>query len=126
MLDHTGINVSDFERSKAFYRAALAPLGYRLLKETGLGAGFGVLQGHGRSLDPAGDFWIAPGAPLVPRLHVAFSAASRGAVDAFFERTTSRRCATRRPTAKRSPRETSETAKREWGVPQARTDVTAL
>jgi catechol 2,3-dioxygenase-like lactoylglutathione lyase family enzyme len=86
MLDHTGINVSDFERSKAFYRAALAPLGYRLLKETGLGAGFGVLQGHGRSLDPAGDFWIAPGAPLVPRLHVAFSAASRGAVDAFFER----------------------------------------
>jgi catechol 2,3-dioxygenase-like lactoylglutathione lyase family enzyme len=33
MLDHIGINVSDFERSKAFYRAALAPLGYEIRKE---------------------------------------------------------------------------------------------
>lgn len=79
MLDHTAINVSDFERSKAFYRAALAPLGYRL-------AGFGVVHGHGSSLDPAGGFWLMPGAPHVPRTHVAFSAASREAVDAFFAR----------------------------------------
>ena len=27
MLDHVGIEVSDYERSKAFYEAALAPLG---------------------------------------------------------------------------------------------------
>jgi len=30
MIDHVGINVSDYERSKAFYVEALAPLGYEL------------------------------------------------------------------------------------------------
>lgn len=33
MIDHTGVNVSDFEASRAFYAAALAPLGYELLLE---------------------------------------------------------------------------------------------
>ena len=33
MIDHTGISVSDFGRAKAFYLSALAPLGYRLIKE---------------------------------------------------------------------------------------------
>jgi catechol 2,3-dioxygenase-like lactoylglutathione lyase family enzyme len=28
MIDHVTIGVSDLERSRAFYRAALAPLGY--------------------------------------------------------------------------------------------------
>ena len=28
MIDHVGFPVSDYERSKAFYTAALAPLGY--------------------------------------------------------------------------------------------------
>jgi len=27
MLDHVGLEVSDFDRSKGFYEAALAPLG---------------------------------------------------------------------------------------------------
>ncbi len=31
MIDHTGITVSDFEKSKAFYAAALAPINYTLL-----------------------------------------------------------------------------------------------
>ena len=31
MIDHTGLNVSDFGKSKAFYRAALAPLGYQII-----------------------------------------------------------------------------------------------
>jgi catechol 2,3-dioxygenase-like lactoylglutathione lyase family enzyme len=30
MIDHTGINVSHFERSKEFYTQSLASLGYRL------------------------------------------------------------------------------------------------
>ena len=86
MLDHTGINVSDFERSKAFYRAALAPLRYQIVKERPSAAGFGVVQGHGKSMDPAGDFWIHHGEPQQPRVHIAFNAESRAAVDAFFER----------------------------------------
>lgn len=85
MLDHIGIDVSDVERSKAFYRAALAPLGYRLIKEVPQrrAAGFGVADGQGKSTDPAGDFWIVKGPPT-PSVHIAFNAASRAAVDAFF------------------------------------------
>jgi len=40
MLDHIGIRVADFERSKKFYAAALAPLGYALFMEGASGAGF--------------------------------------------------------------------------------------
>ena len=31
MIDHTGITVADFDRAKAFYDAAMAPLGASLL-----------------------------------------------------------------------------------------------
>lgn len=84
MLDHIGITTSDFARSKEFYRAALAPLGYQLRKELPSAAGFGVVEGYGKSSDPAGEFWIAQGEPQGPRTHIAFSAASRAEVDAFF------------------------------------------
>ena len=83
MLDHTGINVADFERSKAFYRAALAPLGYRLAKEKSNSCGFGAADPSGRVIDPGGDFWIFAGTPHEPRVHVAFNAATRAEVDAF-------------------------------------------
>jgi catechol 2,3-dioxygenase-like lactoylglutathione lyase family enzyme len=33
MLDHIGFPVSDYERAKAFYLKALAPLGYSLIME---------------------------------------------------------------------------------------------
>ncbi len=84
MIDHTGVTVSDFARSKAFYAAALAPLGYEPIMElpssvTGHGdfAGFGV--------PPKPDFWIAGGTPNTPPIHVAFRAASRAVVDAFHQ-----------------------------------------
>ena len=35
MLDHVGISVSDFERSKRIYEQALSPLGYELTMEPG-------------------------------------------------------------------------------------------
>ncbi|MFM2302835.1 MAG: hypothetical protein RLZZ135_238, partial [Cyanobacteriota bacterium] len=35
MIDHTGINVSNFENSKDFYTKALAPLDYKLITEFG-------------------------------------------------------------------------------------------
>ena len=75
MIDHTGVTVSKFEPSKAFYRAALAPLGYAMLKEFGPVAGFGIAPNH--------DFWIGQGVPNVPPIHVAFRAESRAMVDAF-------------------------------------------
>lgn len=42
MLDHIMINVQDYERSKAFYEATLAPLGYKLIIEVQGWAGFGM------------------------------------------------------------------------------------
>lgn len=82
MIDHCGVTVSDFERSKHFYTQALSPLGYTLLmalsaEQTGEAnvAGFGVA--------PKPDFWIADGAPNTPPVHVAFRADSRAQVDAF-------------------------------------------
>jgi catechol 2,3-dioxygenase-like lactoylglutathione lyase family enzyme len=56
MLDHVGLEVSDFERSKAFYESALEPLGIRLIMEPVAGAaGFGSDTEHG----PSPYFWIA-------------------------------------------------------------------
>lgn len=83
MLDHIGIDVSDIERSKRFYAAALEPLGYVMTKDRGEAAGFGVTDGEKKSSDPAGEFWIARGSPKPPLVHIAFSAMTRGAVDAF-------------------------------------------
>ncbi len=44
MLDHVGVEVSDFERSKSFYEQALAPLGLKVVMELvpGVAAGFGA------------------------------------------------------------------------------------
>lgn len=84
MLDHIGIKVSNLQRSKDFYRAALRPLNYALLKEIPSAAGFGVPGGDGKGTDPAGDFWLIQGDPSGPRVHIAFNASDRGQVDAFF------------------------------------------
>ena len=45
MFDHVGFNVSDFARSKAFYLAALRPLGMGLMRETDKFAVIGQLPG---------------------------------------------------------------------------------
>jgi catechol 2,3-dioxygenase-like lactoylglutathione lyase family enzyme len=39
MLDHVGLEVGDFERSRAFYKEALAPLGIHLMMEFEGGGG---------------------------------------------------------------------------------------
>ena len=84
MIDQTGIAVSDVARSRAFYVAALAPLGYVVCKDFGLAVGFAVLEGFGRSTEPGGDFWISAGEPYTPRSHFAFTAESPGVVDAAY------------------------------------------
>jgi len=77
MIDHIGINVSDYDRSQGFYEKALAPLGYELLMEPEPGHG-----GFGRDRKP--DFWISGlREPTTENVHVAFTAPDRATVDAF-------------------------------------------
>jgi catechol 2,3-dioxygenase-like lactoylglutathione lyase family enzyme len=54
MFDHVGFNVSDFARSKAFYLAALKPLGMELMREADNFAVIGNASGGSGSafLDP--------------------------------------------------------------------------
>ena len=84
MIDHMGITVSNIGKSKEFYSKALEPLGYVLCKNSPRAVSFGVREGHGKSADPGGDFWLSEGTPMTPRVHFAFNAASRMEVDAFF------------------------------------------
>nr|WP_222928130.1 VOC family protein [Luteimonas viscosa] len=82
MLDHVGVPVSDYARSLAFYRQALAPLGIVLLMEmTPEATGGNGAAGFGSGEEPF--FWFGDdGAPGV-HTHVAFRADSRAQVDAF-------------------------------------------
>lgn len=82
MIDHTGVVVSDFRASKAFYASALSPLGYALLMEFSA-AETGTHDAAGFGVPPQPDFWIGSGTPNVPPVHVAFRASSRASVDAF-------------------------------------------
>ncbi|WP_025135467.1 VOC family protein [Achromobacter sp. DH1f] len=83
MLDHVEINVSDFERSRAFYLSALAAIGYVPRKALPAGMGFGMGEPGDAGDGPGGAFWIHQGTPSTPRVHVAFRARSRAEVDAF-------------------------------------------
>src|SRR5688572_28203890 len=74
MIDHLGIAVGNLEKSRAFYLAALAPLGYGVIME------FPGVCGLGAGGKP--DFWIHEG-KVSDKLHVAFVAGARAAVDAF-------------------------------------------
>ena len=83
MIDHTGISVSNFEVSREFYAAALAPLEYELLDEFDASVtGFGSVASFGEARKP--DFWIVQGDANTPRIHVAFRADTRQKVDAFY------------------------------------------
>ena len=74
MLDHVSLRVQDFPRAVAFYRAALAPLGYRVAME------FTGYAGLGERVMP--DFWITlTDKPLLPT-HIAFRT-DRTRVEAF-------------------------------------------
>ena len=82
MLDHIGFAVSDFERSLAFYKKALKPLGFGLVMEVPREATGGEAHaGFGRDGRP--QFWIGTSKGLAGRLHVAFAARNRADVDAF-------------------------------------------
>jgi catechol 2,3-dioxygenase-like lactoylglutathione lyase family enzyme len=85
VIDHFGINVRDIARSRVFYEATLAPMGYRVSKDFGEAIGFRTQGGFGPSPDPAGDFWLIKGPEVTAPIHFAFSAESEAVVDAFFK-----------------------------------------
>jgi catechol 2,3-dioxygenase-like lactoylglutathione lyase family enzyme len=80
MFDHIRLPVSDYERSKRFYAAALQALGSGLLVEERAPDGRGGDAGFGSARRP--QFWIRSG-PVAGSVHVAFLAADRGGVRAF-------------------------------------------
>ena len=83
MIDHIGFSVSDYERAKAFYTQALAPLGYTLIMEVEQETEKGFpAAGFGAGGKP--DFWIGGEGKLEKPVHVAIVATSRAAVDAFY------------------------------------------
>ena len=77
MLDHLSIQCRDVAASARFYDAVLAPLGGTRVMD------FGEVIGYG--LPPKPDFWIGPcnTGEGFRESHIAFSAPSRAAVDAF-------------------------------------------
>lgn len=75
MFDHIGFGVTDYAASKAFFLAALKPLGVAVVMEGEYGAGLG--QNGKPSL------WLYESAGQPAPLHIAFVAADRGQVDAF-------------------------------------------
>lgn len=91
IIDHLNIGVSDATRSKAFYEAALAPLGLKLLhsiqpEEAEEGGEQqktrGPMHGFGRQYKPL--FWIVGNAKVGEATHFAFIAQTRDQVDAFY------------------------------------------
>jgi catechol 2,3-dioxygenase-like lactoylglutathione lyase family enzyme len=78
MLDHVSVQCADIAASAAFYDAVLAPLGGVRVMDFGQAIGYGV--------PPMPDFGI--GAQQTGEgfreSHLAFAAADREAVDAFF------------------------------------------
>ncbi|MGE5453191.1 MAG: VOC family protein [Acidobacteriota bacterium] len=84
MIDHTGVTVSDFPSSKAFYQKALAPIGYELIMAIPASV-TGHVDVAGFGEPPKPDFWISAGTPNRPSVHIAFRVDSRAKVDAFYQ-----------------------------------------
>jgi catechol 2,3-dioxygenase-like lactoylglutathione lyase family enzyme len=79
MLDHLSIQCSDVAASAAFYDAVLAPLGGTRVMDFGDVIGYGV--------PPKPEFWLGghTTGEGFRESHIAFSAAGRAAVRAFFD-----------------------------------------
>ena len=84
MIDHVGFAVSDYERAKAFYSRALAPLGYVLVMEVGADLAESGFPAAGFGVGGKPDFWIGGEGGLGHPLHIAIVAKDRGSVDAFY------------------------------------------
>jgi len=75
-IDHVTIKVKDLAKAKAFYAAALAPLGYAVIMEWE-----GKFVGLGAGRKP--DLWLGKYDETAPPAHVAIQAGTRHNVEAF-------------------------------------------
>ena len=83
MIDHISFAVSNMEQSKAFYLAALKPLGIAVVMEvTAEQTGADAHAGFGK--DDKAFFWIGGGVKPKGGTHVAFTAPTRADVDSFY------------------------------------------
>ena len=93
MLDHMTFRVKDIARAKAFYCAALAPLGYSICFEGTYGSNIlGLAYPDASELDgKKADVWFIDGPSpyggpaATSGCHLAWRAASRAQVDAFYK-----------------------------------------
>jgi catechol 2,3-dioxygenase-like lactoylglutathione lyase family enzyme len=76
MFDHISIKAKDLAKSKKFYTAALGALGQGVRYEDDSAVGYGTKGGP--------SLWIAA-TPPNGTTHIAFTAANRAAVDAFYK-----------------------------------------
>lgn len=85
MIDHLTIVVSDYERSKAFYLAALAPLGYVTVMELSREQipQLPVAKTIGLGVGGKPDVWLRPSSESITPTHIALRANDRATVDAF-------------------------------------------
>ena len=85
MIDHIGLAVADLDRARAFYLAALKPLGIAAVMEVteDMTGGHGAHLGLGRDGNPF--FWIGTGKAASSGCHVAFAAPDTATVDAFYK-----------------------------------------
>jgi catechol 2,3-dioxygenase-like lactoylglutathione lyase family enzyme len=72
-VDHIGISASNYEKSKAFYAAAVAPLGLKIMSDYGVTVGIG---------DDFPFLWLLAGD--AGHVNLAFRAKDRAMVDAFY------------------------------------------
>ena len=84
-IDHVGYAVSDYERAKAAYAKALAPLGYTLIMEVPAEGNPSGAPAAGFGINGKPDFWIGGEGKLEKPLHVAILAKDRPSVDAFYK-----------------------------------------
>jgi catechol 2,3-dioxygenase-like lactoylglutathione lyase family enzyme len=76
IIDHIGLAVSDYDPSRKFFTAALAPLGIVLVMEVEGWAGFGR--------DGKPEFWFGIHTEPQQPMHIAFAAQSREQVRGFY------------------------------------------
>jgi catechol 2,3-dioxygenase-like lactoylglutathione lyase family enzyme len=78
-IDHISLSVADFDKAKAFYAAALAPLRIGVLMEFPMDNGEKVM---GLGADGKAFLWISGGGKAT-HAHIALRAESRDQIDAF-------------------------------------------
>jgi catechol 2,3-dioxygenase-like lactoylglutathione lyase family enzyme len=77
MFDHLGFGVTNLARSKAFFLEALRPLGVEVAMEGPYGVGIGK---NGKP-----SLWLSEATEKPAHLHLAFVAATRAEVNAFYK-----------------------------------------